>query len=438
MPQSPPITAQPSPPEQAIPVPPRYWWLKRIAIALAVLLVMLGGVRWWWGVYARRALQAEIDKYVAAGQPVYEKDFLGPPIPDEQNAAILLDKACDDLILATADTSLARNRFGRWPQSASVSAGLLTASKASRAMLRQATAMRDVSWATPIAGRWARYNLLADCVARAARSEQEKGNLAECVRDTLDLLSFGRMLERRSAFIAADIDWTAVRESVDVIEAMLPDLRRPDALSRVDRSLLDRLLRELYTDEPMRAGLVAAMWRERSVAFGALAPATSSTWNTLFLPSLELDVARFLRHQTKDAEALGARNEAECLTLYPPGPRPLGRSLKLAVRPLMNCAGNFSNVVDCYWLALAHRRMAAIGLAAVLYEFDHGQLPPSLNELVPAYLPSVPENPLVRGGPAFEYLRDSSPPCIRLVGHKSHLLKFEIGSAATRPATRPR
>jgi hypothetical protein len=88
------------------PIPPRYWWLKRIGVSIVILLVALGLLRWWWGVKAHRALQAELDRLVAAGQPVFPEDFRSPPVPDDQNAAILLKQAAGALSLTKAEQHL--------------------------------------------------------------------------------------------------------------------------------------------------------------------------------------------------------------------------------------------------------------------------------------------------------------------------------------------
>jgi len=44
----------------AVPIPPRYWWLKRLSLAGAVLLLALAGLRLGWGWYAERKLAARI------------------------------------------------------------------------------------------------------------------------------------------------------------------------------------------------------------------------------------------------------------------------------------------------------------------------------------------------------------------------------------------
>ena len=76
------------------PIPPRYWWLKRIALAAGFLFVALFALRLWWGWEANRRLQAEIDKIIAKGEPIYPEDFdPKEDIPDDQNAARFLRNA---------------------------------------------------------------------------------------------------------------------------------------------------------------------------------------------------------------------------------------------------------------------------------------------------------------------------------------------------------
>ena len=73
-------------------VPKRYRWLKRLMILCGALLVGLVLLRWWWGFEANRRLQAQIEQYRAAGQPVYVSEFDAEldAVPDEENAALLL------------------------------------------------------------------------------------------------------------------------------------------------------------------------------------------------------------------------------------------------------------------------------------------------------------------------------------------------------------
>jgi hypothetical protein len=75
------------------PIPPRYWWLKRIVVGVAVLLIAFGALRWWWGIYADRAFRAELDRHRTAGEPIVPKDFVLPHVPDDRNAVVLPKQA---------------------------------------------------------------------------------------------------------------------------------------------------------------------------------------------------------------------------------------------------------------------------------------------------------------------------------------------------------
>ena len=52
--------------------------------------------------------------------------------------------------------------------------------------------------------------------------------------------------------------------------------------------------------------------------------------------------------------------------------------------------------------------MAAVALAIRLYRADHGGAwPASLGELVPAYLPAIPIDPLASNGSPLHYVQDA-------------------------------
>ena len=88
------------------PVPVRFWWLKRILIASGIVVVGLVALRVWWGWEAHRRLQAEIDKYIAADEPIYPEDFDQEAVPDDENAAKMLDDAVAALNLTTEQDEL--------------------------------------------------------------------------------------------------------------------------------------------------------------------------------------------------------------------------------------------------------------------------------------------------------------------------------------------
>jgi hypothetical protein len=141
-------TASPAAPSEATPMPPRFWWLRRIAVGVAILFLTLGLLRWGWGVYAQRALDAEIAPYRALGQPVDPEDFDTPPPPDEQNAVPLLKKAVEAAGAARVDYQKVTNWI-QFPETISASRDeidkLLAALAPARALAREARS-RPAAW----------------------------------------------------------------------------------------------------------------------------------------------------------------------------------------------------------------------------------------------------------------------------------------------------
>src|SRR5689334_12192856 len=81
--------APPDEPEPTHPVPPRYWWLKRLGLAGALLAVTLGAVWAAWAREAERRLGRELAPVIAAGEPVDAAGMIPPRLPDEENGALL-------------------------------------------------------------------------------------------------------------------------------------------------------------------------------------------------------------------------------------------------------------------------------------------------------------------------------------------------------------
>ena len=98
--------------ETAGPYPPRFWWLKRLSLALLLLLVALTALRLWWGREARRRLEAALAPIVARGDPIDAAGMNLPPVADEVNAALYLRRAAA-VIDRNADSPAASSL--EWP-----------------------------------------------------------------------------------------------------------------------------------------------------------------------------------------------------------------------------------------------------------------------------------------------------------------------------------
>jgi hypothetical protein len=83
----------------------------------------------------------------------------------------------------------------------------------------------------------------------------------------------------------------------------------------------------------------------------------------------------------------------------------------------MMSIGWLNRPVQITFQTLTDRRAAAIELALHLYRADHGgKLPETLSELVPAYLPALPPDPMGADGRSFGYHPTAQPPVIYSIG----------------------
>ena len=76
------------------PYPPRFWWLKRIALAWVVLVLLLLGLRLWWGWAAKRQY---LDLIATAETKGFIFEASAGSLPDAENAVDLLAKAGEQL-----------------------------------------------------------------------------------------------------------------------------------------------------------------------------------------------------------------------------------------------------------------------------------------------------------------------------------------------------
>ena len=73
-----------------------------MSLGVVGVLVALVGVRVWWGFEAERRLQALIDSYHEAGEPILVEDFArSGTVPDETNAALVYQQAVAALVAPT-------------------------------------------------------------------------------------------------------------------------------------------------------------------------------------------------------------------------------------------------------------------------------------------------------------------------------------------------
>ncbi len=438
-------TAEPTTP--ACPVPPpgtawetelprRFVWLKRIAVGAGVVLVLLVGLRLWWGYAAKHALDRKIAELRAAGYGVYPEDMPKDDKLRSEEAAELWDQAAwaaaqvfDPNGLGPGDLLADRNLITlRRDDVDALIAGYTPAFD----LLRKAREMPPGEWNIPwgisavLPAGLAGYRALAKAICDVAVYDAFTGDFARGVAHLRDALAIGCALRHQRGFlinmlvsIAVDSLAAGRVEQILMHAASIPNAgaERPAAIRTEAAILIDVLIDETE----MASSWIAAWHRERHVVVDelqqlldakalpqtlirfprpmprprdhALAALLSPAWRVDAIGALEECVAM---ERASLASTYSAGNEqSQWVYAYP------RTTLPAAVR--FWHGDLLDRVVLLKFRATAQRRLAATALAIYLYKLDTGERPATLTELVPTYLPTLPTDPFSPDGATFRY-----------------------------------
>jgi hypothetical protein len=435
--------------EATVPIPPRYWWLKRILLAVGVLILALVVLRLWWGWEAERRLQAKIAEYHAAGQPVTIDDFQSPPVPDKENAAKYLQDAaaaivtpedvrldfgdiCDDLELVE--------------EYAGDVARLVEASGEALRLARQARSMPRADWKiglkSPVVStllpQFSPQHHLAQFLSTAALYQHLVGDDAVTIETLGDMQAQVRRVEDMgfliSELVAIGIDGLAIEAIEEITPTLRIDLNSVDGTSHTlwaPEEQVRALIAALLDDEPLREGWRNGMYSERleyldtahlfgssQVNIGAI---TGGPWiprplAVALRPMFISDGVFMMEYATAYAEAGSEARYAsdrELMPRYPSFESALQRNMHFLSRQLLP---TLDRALEIHFAGITRRHMAATALAVRLYELKNGQRPTSLDQLVPDCLAELPVDPFAGGGQPLGYRPDASPPVVYSVG----------------------
>ncbi len=421
-----------------VPIPPRYWWLKRLTLAAGCLVVGVVLLRLGWGWEANRQLAAEIARYRAAGQPVYaaEIDKQFDAVPDEDNAALLYEQASAAFVATSSSgRSIADFYFGgrqRFEHDRAAAAQLFKANAAVLQLVHEARSKPRVVWrqnpAAILLG-WApvqkeeRQDFLY-LLGFAAKYELVTGDHAAAIETAQDSLALCHAIESYRSAFSADLAHMWFGETFDVIEEMAASLQighdkgSPDSVRPATADRVRSFIQALLDEEATRRSARRCCYAERMDNLASLVPGTP--------PHGLQRLTAFLRGPVSVLETVDSCHvwtEASQVVadgLWPDFerrvPEEKARGFVHAQSPARGMARELTQrqmarlVIDRYFTYLARRRMAATALAILLFEADHGQRPATLAELVPDYLPAVPIDPFSAEGATIQYQpRDENP-----------------------------
>lgn len=438
------------------PIPPRYWWLKRIALAAGLLLVALFALRLWWGWEANRRLHAEIDKIIAAGEPIYPEDFdPKEDIPDEQNAARLLIGADEVINLTSQQQEILQKVTGepdliraRLDEVREIVEGNVEVFR----RLRRARDLPRTDWGVRICTPAINTLLpslpgqrqLSKLLSLSTSYHHAIGDDKAAVELMRDALALGNAVGQMPGWVPIYVAMATDGVVFQSIEAISSTLNIKPANSFVQltgnpckRDDTEALLRNLLNEQAHHEAIKHALFFERmsqldivrgianrppgtSSTWGAAPPPSSTPWPVLWgyviTPLVELDGATMIRDRHLRLQAAAESDWVRAKRALPKEPTQydtLGRVVRFLS---VTWEPSLERFFLLHFRSLTSRRLAATALAIRLYQVDKGRRPQSLAELVPEYLPETPRDPFAGDGSAIGYLPEGRPAILYSVG----------------------
>ena len=460
--------AAPHQTELTRPVPPRCWWLKRIAAAVGGLLLATAGLRVWWGYEAERRLAACLAAYRAAGEPIAVENLAVPPAPDEENGALYLQRAARRIKKPAELTQREYEHvydYDYWPASADALRQVVRANAEALALVRQAREQTRANWGYQLVSPTVRMmgsnpgdaHSVARLAIAAARCAHADGNDDAAVAYLRDVLGVGRhMRELEPRVWGYHAQQGVLDSAIDEVQRLAFELRvrgasEPAAPGSAAHAAVRELIADLLAEQPLRAAWVRAADGERLMAleYARLMNSPSGIFTiygprrgwarrtalqaeaVLLGPAHTLDALATLAEWTRiaragvaaDYQTARAQRGHEFWQYEPP-------AWALGILPHHAGPGVYADLRG-HFRALARRRLAATALAVRLFELDHGVRPTELGDLVPDYLPTVPTDPFDPQTAALRYAPDRLPPAVYSVGENGR----DDGGDSGRPNT---
>jgi hypothetical protein len=422
----------------------------KVVLGVLVYFGALAALRLWWGCEAQRRFRAACENYRAAGGVLRVEELLPERVPDAENAAELLRQAW-----AALSPAVRTGRFNQMlsdPQAVQTAPAeveqLLADNQTPLRLLRESRFLPGCDWSSGATllgqraiGGSSKVRTLAKLAVLAARYHHYRSNDREALELLEDVLTLGQRCSQDPGFIAVLAAVAAHALAAAQIEFVAPRLNVADELAQNEssavpatRQQVQDLINRLLDDRDLREGWTRAVYGEaaelieltnliandRPYVPAALPPGQAIQLDLLdhllLKPAWLLDGARRLRSYQTIAYAANLGNwpaaSAQLKTAL--APEPPNALFQWAYGTFWFSVGQapLEQVVRC----IAERRMAATALAIRLYELDQGRRPDRLDELVPRYLPAVPQDPLAAYGRPLGYRPDATPPVLYSVG----------------------
>lgn len=359
--------------------------------------------------------EAVLEGYRKAGQPVELEDFKPAPVEPSNNMAAALKEANRLLSLDERQTHICNNPDPRWVQEQpDLVRSVLARNAEVLVLVRSTSEMTGVDWDLNLSDPMAMTNTatkpmrvarqLGYFLVTAAYWEALEGNDADSIACIGDILRVSQAVSELPTLLGTVASSGEDAKASNAIETALPywDLKGA-CVQEQARKLMGRLLDDAGASVLARR----AQWGDRALNLAMMEDYRTESRFTSRMR--DADVLRIVERYTAEAEAFGQPSYPLAMKQLP-GQRSdtIVEKVTLPMSSMVNSVtseltgGTGCVGLDTHFLRLAMRRMAAVALAAGMFQADHGRPIANLAELVPAYLPGIPIDPF---SPAGEPLR---------------------------------
>ena len=361
-----------------------------------------------------------IADYRAQGQPMSITEFHLDPIPDEENAALLLQQSAAAIVIpddAPIDLKALCDDPAAHPEFA---AKLIELNPEPLRLVREARNRPRFFWNVPVPQFMINVTLpdlgsqknMARLLCVAAAVETESGNSSAAAAHLYDALFIAEGVSRIWPCVITHLVRISIEDlAIEKLELLLPRWKivaadDPKAIAIHDS--IASISRRLRDEESLSQSWDFALQGERLtlievglvVAKNKPAPA-----GVLFSPALRLDVINLAAQTDRVWHAGRQDNWFEALPHIPVYPDQITAYQVLIHYTSQQLLMDMKNATALHYKALLLHRFAATALALRLYECDHKAPATDLEDLVPLYLPAVPRDPFSATNEPIHYLR---------------------------------
>lgn len=382
----------------------RFWWLRRVSLAMAGICALMLLVWFVEDRYAAVQLEKQLQLYKAAGEPVSIADIPVPSVSEDDNAAAVFIAAASKM---SAQAESPRSSGVKYDyELPPVDAWMEMTGKAVEAngeplrLVRGAAGRSGADWGTRfsspliavplphLAPQRGIANLMADAAVyhHVLGDDREAVAVYRTIQHQADALCVEPIL--LSQLVGMNTDALADAS----LGQFAGEIRVDDGTSGcLTREEVGQLIRELL--ERQKRDILPALRIERLSALDTYDLWCGNQYTTRPLNRADVPPAMQSTDQLIEASSTPTCQQALALLAELRRGSSWFSAPSETLRPIRDMRPSSHALAKVYRGVLL-KRVLAIQLAARLYALDNARYPKTLEDLVPEYLPRVPANPM--------------------------------------------